>query len=71
METVHVRNRMYSRVQREIMNHPYSVQIGQPYGYNSNPKPYATNRHDSTFAGLVIGTIAGVVAAIMLGGQLF
>lgn len=72
METVHVRNRMHSRIQREIMINPYPMQIGQPYGYIANlPKAYASKRHDSTLAGVLIGTIAGVVAAVMLGGQLF
>ncbi len=72
METVRVRNRMYSRIQREAMINPYSLQIGQPYGYiDSLPKAYAGKRHDGTLAGVLIGTIAGVVAAVMLGGQLF
>jgi hypothetical protein len=62
---------MHSRVQRDIMVNPYSLQIGQPYCVDNLPKAYAGKRHDGTLAGLLIGTIAGVVAAVMLGGQLF
>jgi|GEM_PF-3572764 len=72
MEPMRARNRMHARVQRASMIYPRPIQVGQPLGYVTNlPHNYARRRHDGTFAGIVIGTIAGVVAAAMIGGQLF
>jgi hypothetical protein len=73
MGMVHVHPRMLSRLQREALAHSNPYQEIQPFGYLTTlPRAYKnTRRQDGTLAGLLIGTIAGVVAAVMLGSQIF
>jgi len=55
----------------EIFHDPYFLQNLQQLGYGEEfSRGYATPRRDPTLAGLVIGTIAGVVAALVLGNMI-
>lgn len=52
----------------EIFHDPYFLQNLQQLGYGEErSRSYPTPRRDATLAGLLIGTVAAVVAAVVLG----
>ena len=52
----------------ELFHDPYFLQNRHRLGYGSDiSRGYPASRRDTTLVGLVIGTIAGVVAALVLG----
>jgi hypothetical protein len=69
MEALRARRRLPVAWEAEddVLHNTYLAQNPQQFGYVADyPRGYS-GRKDTTLAGLVIGTIAGVVAALMLG----
>lgn len=74
MEAVRLRRRVPAtawETRDDLFHDPYFLQNRHRFGYAEDiSRGYPAPRRDTTLMGLVIGTIAGVVAALVLGNMI-